>query len=51
MNVTTWVIVGIVVLLVLVFVVAKFITSCLPKIIVLVVVLALAFLAYWYFLR
>jgi hypothetical protein len=51
MNITAWVVVAIVVL-VLLFVVVRFVGSCLPKIILgLVILAAIAFLVYWYVIR
>ena len=51
MSIITWVIIGIVVL-VLLFVAIKIIKGCLPKIIIGVLILGvLAFLAYWYFIK
>jgi hypothetical protein len=48
MSITTWVIIAIVILILL-FVAVKFIKSCLPKIIIGVVILGA--LAYWYFTK
>jgi hypothetical protein len=51
MNLTTWII-AIAVALILLFIVARIIKSCLPKIIVGLVILAvLGYLAYWYFTK
>ncbi len=51
MNITMWIIIGIVVL-VLLFIAVKIIKSCLPKIIIgLVILAALAYLAYRYLIR
>ena len=51
MNLTVWVIAGIVALILL-FVAVKIIKSCLPKIIIGLVILgALAYLAYYYLFR
>jgi hypothetical protein len=51
MNAITWVII-VIIALILVFLVAKFIKSCLPKIIVGLLILAvLVYLAYRYFTK
>jgi hypothetical protein len=51
MTITTWII-AIAVVLILLFVVVKFIKSCLPKIIIGIIILAaIAYAAYWYFTR
>jgi len=48
----TWLIVGIVVALILLFVIIKIVKSCLPKIVIAVLILgALAYLAYTYFIK
>jgi hypothetical protein len=50
MSITALVII-IVVVLILLFVGIKIIKGCLPKIIGLVILAALAFIAYWYFIK
>jgi hypothetical protein len=50
MNIIALVI-TVIVALILLFIVAKIIKGCLPKIIGLVVIVALAFLAYWFFIK
>ena len=48
----TWLIVGIIVALILLFVIIKFVKSCLPKIVIAVIILGvLAHLAYTYFIK
>jgi hypothetical protein len=48
----TWLIVGIIVTLIVLFVIIKFIKNCLPKIVIGLTILgALAYLAYMYFIK